>query len=76
MAATVLCGVGLTLGFGSREFNPGNVVLLFPEFHIHSPPLWLAMHASLRRNAPIRAVWDWLLEELPPVFDRTRKAPG
>lgn len=54
--------------------SPGTVRVL-PHYAFDSPSIWLAMHSAMRRNAAIRAVWNWLAERLPESFRLTRQDP-
>ncbi len=47
-------------------------IRLLPQCYAQSPDFWLAMHSSLRRNARIRLVWEWLALQLPPIFAATK----
>jgi DNA-binding transcriptional LysR family regulator len=54
--------------------EPTSLHRVVPEYRFISPDFWLTMHGGLRRNRPIRAVWDWLVEHLPVTFEQTRSA--
>jgi DNA-binding transcriptional LysR family regulator len=64
---------GRTLSSMPVNLQSPLTVRVLPEFSIASPPIWLAMHSALRRNAAIRAVWNWLAERLPASMRRTHE---
>ena len=72
MLVQVLAYMGITLGLIPIGMGPAFMQRLFPDYRWEAPPLWLTMHSGLRRNAAIRAVWNWLVEQLPLVTARTR----
>jgi DNA-binding transcriptional LysR family regulator len=74
MVMMQLAGMGLTLGFSPFGLLPPAMTRLLPEVRAATPPLWLTMHSALRRNTAIRAVWDWLVERMPPVMQMTRES--
>jgi DNA-binding transcriptional LysR family regulator len=74
MVMMQLANLGLTLGYSPFGFLPPAMTRLLPAVRAVSPPLWLTMHSALRRNAPIRAAWDWLVERMPPVMQMTRES--
>lgn len=65
---------GRTLGAMPVNLHSPTTVRVLPELSIASPPIWLAMHSALRRNAAIRAVWDWLVEHMPRIMQMTRES--
>lgn len=73
MLVQILSAMGMTLGMAPIGLGPATMRRLFPEYHWATPPLWLNMHASLRRNTRIRTVWNWLMERLPPVIEISRR---
>lgn len=74
MLAAILCTMGFTLNLWPLSLEPATVQRVMPDLHMESPAMWMTMHSSLRRNARIRAVWDWLTGHLPGVFELTRTA--
>ncbi|MEJ2533078.1 MAG: LysR family transcriptional regulator [Halioglobus sp.] len=76
MLAAVLCLQGNTLNLYPLSLEPPSLQRVVPEYRFISPDFWLTMHGGLRRNRPIRAVWDWLVEHLPVFFEQTRSAGG
>jgi DNA-binding transcriptional LysR family regulator len=72
MLNTLMSAESCTMGLLPNGLHPPAMIRVLPEFHIASPAMWLTMHSALRRNTPIRAVWDWLQEHLPPVMQATR----
>jgi DNA-binding transcriptional LysR family regulator len=64
----VLAGLGV--GFVSDYSARGNpdLVKLLPMLRIPSLPIWLAVHREIRTSKPIRAVYDYLAQELPKVI--------
>jgi hypothetical protein len=66
LAAPVTGAFILTADDLSRQ-DP-DVLPLLPQLRI--PPLlvWLVVHSEIRGNAPIRAVYDVLAAELPPLL--------
>ncbi len=67
---------GMTLVAMPLAYPLANAVRVLPEFSTRTPDFWLAMHSSLRRNARIRAVWDWLVIHLPEAMARSRPGNG
>jgi DNA-binding transcriptional LysR family regulator len=64
----VLAGVGV--GFVSDYSARGNpdLLKLLPMLRIPALPIWLAVHREIRTSKPIRAVYDYLAQELPKVI--------
>ena len=61
---------GLGIGFVAdylRRDEPA-VLPLLPKLRIPSLPVWLVVHREIQGNARIRAVYDFLARELPPMF--------
>ena len=72
MMIQVLGYMGVTLSMIPIGMEYALMQRLFPEYHWEAAPLWINMHSSLRRNARIRMVWEWLIEHLPPTIENTR----
>ena len=72
MLASAMCIMGVTINLFPLTLQPAQLVRLLPDYHFTSPEFWLTMHSGLRRNSAIRAVWDWLVEQMPPLLARTR----
>ena len=72
MLASAMCIMGVTINLYPLALQPAQLVRLLPAYHFTSPEFWLTMHSGLRRNSAIRAVWDWLVERMPPLLARTR----
>jgi DNA-binding transcriptional LysR family regulator len=58
---------GLGIGFISNYIgrNDANLVPIFPQFSLPSFPLWLVVHREIRNNKSIRAVFDFLGDNVP-----------
>jgi DNA-binding transcriptional LysR family regulator len=67
----MLGGLGMTMVAMPLGYPFAGAVRVLPEMTTRSPDFWLAMHSSLRRNARIRAVWDWLVLHLPEAMERS-----
>jgi DNA-binding transcriptional LysR family regulator len=74
MLSLLLGNQGLTLAMAPCGLQDPHQRRLCPDYHWEAPILWLTMHAGLRRNAPIRAVWDWLVGRLPAVIEASHEA--
>ncbi|MDO9572115.1 MAG: LysR family transcriptional regulator [Hydrogenophaga sp.] len=59
-------GIGFVADYLSRQ-DP-DVLPLLPQLRIPPLPVWLVVHSEIRGNAPIRAVYDVLAAELPPLL--------
>ena len=59
-------GIGFTADYLART-DP-DVVSLLPMLKIPPFPVWLAVHREIRTSKRIRAVYDFLAEELPRVL--------
>lgn len=70
----ILAYMGVTMGMSPIGAEFRDMRRIFPAYRWETPPMWLTMHSSLRRNARIRAVWEWLVEHLPPQHEQTRSA--
>jgi len=73
MLVQVLAYMGITLGMVPIGLEIMPMQRLIPDYRWEAAPLWLTMHSGLRRNAAIRAVWDWLVERLPKITAGTRR---
>lgn len=70
MAYWAAVRAGLGIGFVAdylRRDEP-EVLPLLPKLRIPSLPVWLVVHREIQGNARIRAVYDFLASELPPLF--------
>ncbi len=72
MLVQMLGNMGVTLGAVPVGLALPTMHRVLPDYHWETPPLWLTMHADLRRNTRIRVVWDWLRERLPLLLESTR----
>ncbi len=72
MLAATMSIMGVTINVFPLTLQPATLVRLLPAYHFTSPEFWLTMHSGLRRNSAIRAVWDWLVDRMPPLLARTR----
>ena len=59
-------GIGFLAEYSARD-NP-DLVKLLPTLRVPSLPMWLAVHREIRTSKPIRAVYDYLAQELPKVI--------
>ncbi|MDZ4238886.1 MAG: LysR substrate-binding domain-containing protein, partial [Hydrogenophaga sp.] len=59
-------GIGFVADYLIRQ-DP-DVLPLLPQLRIPPLPVWLVVHSEIRGNAPIRAVYDVLAAELPPLL--------
>lgn len=59
-------GVGFVADYLRREDR--DVLPLLPSMAIPPLPVWLVVHREIRGNARIRAVFDVLARELPPLL--------
>lgn len=59
-------GIGFLAEYSARD-NP-DLVKLLPTLRVLSLPMWLAVHREIRTSKPIRAVYDYLAQELPKVI--------
>ena len=59
-------GVGFTADYLAR--TDSDVVPLLPMLKIPPLPVWLTVHREIRTSKRIRAVYDFLAEELPRVL--------
>jgi DNA-binding transcriptional LysR family regulator len=59
-------GIGFVADYLSRQDS--DVLPLLPQLRIPPLPVWLVVHSEIRGNAPIRAVYDVLAAELPPLL--------
>ncbi len=72
LLAAAMSTMGVTINLFPLTLQPLSLVRLLPDYHFTSPELWLTMHSGLRRNSAIRAVWDWLVNRMPPLLARSR----
>ncbi len=68
--------IGTTIALQPVGIHPPDFKRLLPDVAIPSPEMWLSMHYTMRRNARIRAVWDWLVEHIPAAYAATREDSG
>lgn len=66
--------LGMTIMPMPVGYPVANATRILPHLTVSTPDFWLAMHSSLRRNARIRAVWDWLVIHLPETMDFSRQS--
>ncbi|WP_291012787.1 LysR family transcriptional regulator [Hydrogenophaga sp.] len=59
-------GIGFVSNYLIRE-DPA-VQTLLPQLRIPPLPIWLTVHREIRSSASIRAVYDFLARELPPLL--------
>lgn len=59
-------GIGFIAQYNLRHW-PG-VVALLPQLAIPPLPCWLAVHREIRASRPVRRVYDFLAEAIPPVL--------
>lgn len=59
-------GIGFVSNYLIRE-DPA-VQTLLPRLRIPALPIWLTVHREIRGSARIRAVYDFLARELPPLL--------
>lgn len=61
---------GLGIGFVAAYLlrNDLDVVAVLPELPLSPPPVWLVVHREIRTSRRIRAVFDFLARELPPLL--------
>jgi DNA-binding transcriptional LysR family regulator len=70
MAYWAAVRAGLGIGFVARYMlreDPG-VVALLPGLSLPTLPVWLVVHREIRSVRRVRAVFDALARELPPLF--------
>jgi DNA-binding transcriptional LysR family regulator len=48
--------------------EPEVVQVLARELKVPALPMWLAVHREIRTNPRIRAVYDFMARELPPLI--------
>jgi DNA-binding transcriptional LysR family regulator len=60
-------GIGFVADYMART-DPGVVQVLKAQLPIPPLPMWLAVHREIRTSKRIRAVYDYLAAELPPLL--------
>jgi DNA-binding transcriptional LysR family regulator len=60
-------GIGFVADYMQRD-QPDVVRILPRQLKIPPLPMWLAVHREIRTNRRIRAVYDYLAQELPQVI--------
>jgi DNA-binding transcriptional LysR family regulator len=60
-------GIGFVAGYMARN-EPEVVQVLARELKVPALPMWLAVHREIRTNPRIRAVYDFMARELPPLI--------
>jgi DNA-binding transcriptional LysR family regulator len=60
-------GIGFMADYMART-DPCVVQVLKAQLHIPPLPMWLAVHREIRTSKRIRAVYDYLAAELPPLL--------
>lgn len=70
MAYWAAVRAGLGIGFVAAYMLPGDpeVAVVLPELPLPSLPCWLVVHREIRTSRRIRAVFDFLARELPPLL--------
>ena len=70
MAYWAAVRAGLGIGFVATFMLPGDpdVAVVLPNLPLPSPPCWLVVHREIRTSRRIRAVFDFLARELPPLL--------
>jgi DNA-binding transcriptional LysR family regulator len=61
---------GLGIGFVASYLlrNDPLLVPVLPDLPLPSLPVWLVVHREIRTSRRMRAVFDFLARELPPLF--------
>jgi DNA-binding transcriptional LysR family regulator len=64
-----LCA-GLGIGFAATWLADREPALerVLPDLHMPTLPVWLAVHREIRSSARIRALYDFLVEAIPPTL--------
>ena len=70
MAYWAAVRAALGIGFVAAYLLRGDpdVVTVLPELSLPSPAVWLVVHREIRTSRRIRAVFDFLARELPPLL--------
>lgn len=66
--AAVRAGIGIGFVAHHVRRQDADVLPVLPQLPIPPLPVWLVVHQEIRGSAPIRAVFDELARELPPVL--------
>lgn len=66
--AAVRAGLGIGFVASYMLLEDANVVQVLPELAIPPVPAWLVVHREIRASRRIRAVYDFLARELPPLL--------
>lgn len=66
--AAVRAGIGIGFVADYLRRDDPDVLPLLPRLRIPSLPVWLVVHREVHGNARIRAVYDFLARELPPLL--------
>lgn len=66
-AVRAALGIGFAAGYMARN-EPDVVQVLAREIKVPSLPMWLAVHREIRTSPRIRAVYDFLAQELPHLI--------
>jgi DNA-binding transcriptional LysR family regulator len=66
--AAVRAGMGVGFVADYLRQEDAEVLPLLTSVRIPSLPVWLVVHREVRGNALVRAVFDFLARELPPLF--------
>lgn len=69
-----LLAAGMGIGFVTEyllDYWP-DVLTLLPQVQIPPVPCWLAVHREIRSTPVVRRVYDFLGEEIPLVFQRSK----
>jgi DNA-binding transcriptional LysR family regulator len=61
---------GLGIGFVASYLlrNDPDLVPVLPDLPLPSLPVWLVVHREIRSSRRMRAVFDFLARELPPLL--------
>lgn len=70
MAYWAAVRAGLGIGFVAAYLlrSDPDVAVVLPNLPLPSPPCWLVVHREIRTSRRIRAVFDFLARELPPLL--------
>lgn len=61
---------GLGIGFVARYLLREDPLVraLLPQLNLPRLPVWLVVHREIRSSRRVKAVWDFLVRELPPML--------